>query len=79
MREDIRNIDYIRLGERLRDKRRELGITQEELCAMANLSTTHLSNIENGNTKVSMETAFRIAGALNTSVDYFLYDQYNTV
>ena len=76
MVEQIKDIDYGKLGARVRARRKELDMTQEELIALTGTSTSHISNIENGKTKVSLELVFQLANALNTSFDYLLYDQY---
>ena len=40
-------IDYISLGSRIKEARKKQGLTQEQLAERADLSTTHISNIEN--------------------------------
>ncbi|WP_294468513.1 helix-turn-helix transcriptional regulator [uncultured Anaerofustis sp.] len=44
-------IDYRKLGKRLKQQRKEQGLTQEKLAEYVNLSVSHLSHIENGNEK----------------------------
>ena len=39
-------------------------------------NTSHISNIENNHTKVSLNVLLSIANALNTSIDYLLTEQY---
>lgn len=43
---------------------------------MVNCNTSHISNVENAHTKVSLNVLLAIANALNTSIDYLLSDQY---
>ena len=53
----------------IKKKRLEKGISQENLANMANISITHLAEIENGNAVPSILVAQRIAKALKTKVD----------
>lgn len=67
-------IDYDAIGLRIKIARIKAKITQEELANRAGLSTTHISNIETGNTKLSLPTIVNIANALSVSVDELLCD-----
>ena len=68
------NIDYDAIGFRIKIARMKAKLTQEALAAKADLSPTHLSNIETGNTKLSLPTIISIANALSVSVDTLLCD-----
>jgi transcriptional regulator with XRE-family HTH domain len=50
------------------------GITQEQLSEKTGLSTSHISNIETGTTKVGLQTLIKLANALETNPDMFLCD-----
>ena len=67
-------LDYKAIGKRVCDSRKKLGITQEKLSEMVDLSPAHISHIESGKTKVSLESLVNIANALNTTTDSLLYD-----
>lgn len=67
-------IDYRAIGLRIKIVRIKTGITQETLAERAGLSETHISNIETGNTKLSLPAVISIANALSVSVDEFLCD-----
>ena len=67
-------LDYVAIGRRIRDARRQLGITQEKLAETVDLSPSHMSHIESGKTKVSLPSLILIANALYTSVDSLLHD-----
>lgn len=61
------------LGKRLQQKRRDSGLTQQELCHKANLSYSTLAKIERGAIKApSIFTIQSIAAALGTSLDDLL-------
>ena len=47
-------MDYFEIGARIRARRKALGMSQEQLAEMVNISTTHMSHIETGNTKLSL-------------------------
>ena len=67
-------IDYDAIGLRIKIARIKTRITQEVLADKAGLSTAHISNIETGNTKLSLPTIINIANALSVSVDDLLCD-----
>lgn len=69
-------IDYLKLGLKIKEIRRKKGLTQDNLAELVNCNTSHISNIENNHTKVSLNVLLAIANALNTSIDYILSEQY---
>lgn len=73
MQENV-EIDYKKLGVSIRSKRKKLGLTQEELAEKVNLSPTHISNIETGKTKVSLQALILICNVLNCLIDELLID-----
>jgi len=52
------------LGKAIRERRRALGWSQEELAEKANLHWTYIGGIERGERNVSLENIVRIARAL---------------
>lgn len=67
-------LDYKSIGKRIKTARVQMDVTQEKLAEMVNLSTSHLSNIETGTTRVSLPTIVNLANGLHVSVDYILAD-----
>ena len=67
-------LDYAAIGRRIRNARKKQGITQEALAELASLSIPHVSNIENGKTKLSLSSLVYIANALRTTADALLHD-----
>lgn len=57
----------IAFGQRVREKRISLQLTQEELAEQADLHTTYLSSIERGERNVALENIIAIAKALGCS------------
>ncbi len=66
-------MDYFEIGQRIRKYRKALGMSQEQLAERADISVTHMSHIETGNTKLSLQVLVDIAGALGESTDIILF------
>ena len=69
-------IDYKKLGLRIKSIRISKNLTHENLAQLVDCNVSHISNIENNHTKVSLIMLLSIANALNTSIDYLLSEQY---
>ena len=67
-------INYIKLGDRIRFYRQQAKLSQEELAEATELSNVHVSKIENGNTKHSVEIIVNIATTLRITPDLLLID-----
>ena len=65
-------MDYYQLGQRIRRARKARGLSQEELAEKINISTTHMSHIETGGTKLSLAVFADLAAALEISADELL-------
>ena len=68
-------IDYIALGKRVKKLRKEQKMTQEKLAELIDVSVPHMSNIENGKTKFSLQVLVDMADALKTTPDALMMDQ----
>ena len=62
-------MDYVRMGQMLRQRRLECGLSQEQLADMARISPEMCDRIERGACRVELETLVRLAEALRLSVD----------
>lgn len=67
-------LDYKAIGKRIKIARIKADLKQDQLSEMVDVSPTHLSNIETGTTRVSLQTVIRIANALSVSADDLLCD-----
>ena len=67
-------LDYYKIGLRIRKMRKAQGLSQESLAEMVAISTTHMSHIETGNTKLSLAVLVELAGALGVKTDELLFD-----
>lgn len=68
----MRTLDYYKIGQKIRKLRRAHGFSQEELAERIGISTTHMSHIETGNTKLSLPVFVDIASALEVRTDDLL-------
>ena len=74
-REEFRKEAYSYcVGQIISDARKQEKMTQSELAEKVGISTTHLSHIETGNTKLSLPVFVDIAEALSVQTDELLYD-----
>ena len=65
-------INYQQLGQRVREKRKAMNVQQKDMAIAIGTATNHLSDIERGRKKPSLELLMRISSFLDTPVDYFL-------
>ncbi len=56
------------LAERLKEERRNAGLTQEQLAAKIGTKKSYISRIENGKTDVQLSTLFKIFQGLGKRV-----------
>ena len=67
-------VNYEDVGNKIRERRNFLKVTQENLANDINVSASFISDIENGRRKMSLEIMIKISIALKTSLDYFVLD-----
>ncbi|MEM9132698.1 MAG: helix-turn-helix domain-containing protein [Actinomycetota bacterium] len=60
------------VGARLAERRRELGATLRDVAAQAEVSASHLSEIENGRSQVSLPVLLRLVRALDLTISELL-------
>jgi transcriptional regulator with XRE-family HTH domain len=65
-------IDYADIGQRIKAKRIEKGLTQEKLSELVGIGPSHMSHIESGSTVPSFEVFISILNALDCSADELL-------
>ncbi len=63
---------YIDMGKRINIRRKELGYKQSQLAELLGISNNHMSSIENGIQKPSLDTFIEICTKLNVTPDYLL-------
>lgn len=65
-------IDYVDIGQRIKEKRIQKGLTQEKLSELIGVGPSHMSHIEGGSTVPSFEVFIAILNALGCSADELL-------
>lgn len=67
-------INYHSIGKNIRKHRNRLGMTQETLAEKINVSIPHISRMENGSAKPSLQTLVDICNALDIPIDNLMQD-----
>ncbi len=65
-------LNYEEIGGKIRAFRKAKGMSQEQLAEKIWISTTHMSHIETGTTKLSLPVLVDISNALEVGVDNLL-------
>lgn len=73
----VKSMDNVKLyldevGKRVMERRKKLGLTQEALAEMSDLTTQFVSYAESGKRAMRPENLMKIAAALGVSTDYLL-------
>ncbi len=66
--------DYVHFGERIKERRQELGLSLRDLAELTNLSATFVSNLERGRANPTLASALSIAHALKIALPRLLAD-----
>jgi transcriptional regulator with XRE-family HTH domain len=64
------------IGKKLRNKRKELKMTQKDLAASVGVTFQQLQKYESGQSKISIIMLVKLCDALNVSVNYFIPNKY---
>jgi len=70
--EIIEKLDYKEMGKRIRTRRRELNITQEQVAERAGISTSFIGHIERGEKVASVETLATLSEVLDMDLNYMI-------
>lgn len=66
------------MGKRMAERRKECGLTQENVADLAGITHQQYNKAENGKTCLSSDTLLRVSIALQTSADYLLCGRKNS-
>lgn len=69
-----KEVDYAKIGQRIRKLRQARNLTQAELSALVSCSNNYMSHIETAQCKVSLSMLLKLSYALEESIEYFLLD-----
>lgn len=67
-------IDFVQVGQRIRQTREKCSMKQKDLAYRLGTNANHLSDIEHGKKRTSLEMLVQISNILDTPVDFFLKD-----
>lgn len=67
-------MDYKALGHRIRQQRKLMKMTQEDLASVSDVSTSYIGHIERGIKRCSLETLICICNALDITPNALLQD-----
>ena len=65
------------MGQRISVQRKRLGLTQEEIAELADVSPQLISTVENGVRAIGSDKLYRISRALHVSADYLMCGDVN--
>jgi transcriptional regulator with XRE-family HTH domain len=71
-------LNYNKLGQRIKEQRLKNHLTQEKLGEIVNVATSNISHIERATTQVSLSSLVKIANALGTTLDQLVSDSLNS-
>ena len=72
-------LDYTKLGERLKEARIKKHMTQEELSEKIDSATSSISHLENGTHSPSLKTLIKICNVLEIGIDALLCDSLSAI
>lgn len=67
-------MDYVALGIRVKNKRLENNMTQEQLAEAVDISAVYVGQIERGDRHMTIDTLVKIANVLQVSIEELLKD-----
>lgn len=67
-----RELDYNLIGQNIRKRRKQRKFTQAKLAELVGCSVANITNIENANTKLSLQMLRNVAFVLNAGIDELL-------
>ena len=72
-----KDIDYAKIGNRIRIEREKFNMTRENLSELLNISPYFLGQIERGERKMSINTLINVSECLHISLDYLFFEHVN--
>lgn len=67
-------MNYEEIGKRVRKYRKLKNLSQEQLAEKIDISTTHMSHIETGSTKLSLQVLVDLSRVLEVNTDDLLFE-----
>ena len=66
------DVDLAEIGRRIQLRRKQQGLTQEQLADRMNVSIQMISNLERGNKSIRIDNLINLCQILDVSTDYIL-------
>ena len=68
----MKNIELIKLGQKIKFERKKRNLSQEELVELSGISVHGISNIETGKTDIKYTNLLALANAFNLKISELL-------
>lgn len=65
-------VDFKLIGERIKKKRKQIGLTQEQLAERIDVTVGYVSQCERGISKINLEKLSEISDVLKCDLSYFV-------
>ena len=62
----------IEMGQRLRSRRQELGLTREKMAELADIGAGYYGQLEVGTSQMSIDTLIKLSQSMHLSMDYII-------
>lgn len=62
----------IQFGKKLRDKRKEIGLSQDKMALLAEIDRSYMGRVERGEVNITLEKAYQLAAVLECDVKELL-------
>lgn len=63
----------VEIGQRLRKRRTELGLTREKMAELADIGTGYYGQLEVGASQMSIDTLVKLSRSMHLSMDYIIF------
>lgn len=63
----------IEIGQRLRQRRQELGLTREKMSELADIGTGYYGQLEVGTSQMSIDTLIKLSQSMHLPMEYIIY------
>lgn len=63
----------VEIGQRLRQRRQELGLTREKMSELADIGTGYYGQLEVGTSQMSVDTLIKLSKSMHLPMEYILF------
>ena len=65
----------VEIGQRLRQRRQELGLTREKMAELADIGSGYYGQLEVGTSQMSIDTLIRLSRSMHLPMEYILFGE----